>query len=150
MLLVLNKKATFEYQLAKKYQAGLALSGAEVKSLRLKHGSLAGAYIKPLGRELFLINAQINPYQFANDPDYDPKRSRKLLLRKREIAELITNSRQKGWAILPLSIELAHNKIKLNLALGRGKKEFEKREIIKKRELKRELERKNKNSHLKI
>ena len=150
MLLVKNKKASYEYELGKKYQAGIVLSGAAVKSLRLKHASLNGSYIKALGNELFLINAQINPYSFANNEDYDPKKSRKLLLKKREIQNLIENSQQKGNAIVPISIELVGNKIKVSLAIGKGKKEFEKRATIKKRDLKRELSKEVKSSQLKI
>jgi len=150
MLLVKNKKASFEYELGKKYQAGIVLSGSEVKSLRLKHASLNGSYIKAVGDELFLINAQINPYSFANNDDYDPKKTRKLLLRKKEIKSIVEASKQKGYAIIPLSFDLVRNKIKVSLALGKGKKEFEKRESIKKRDLKRELSRKIKNSQLKI
>jgi SsrA-binding protein len=150
MLLVKNKKASFEYELGKKYQAGIVLSGAEVKSLRLKHASLNGSYIKAVGDELFLINAQINPYSFANNDDYDPKKTRKLLLKKKEIHSLVEASNQKGYAIVPLSFDLVKNKIKISLALGKGKKEFEKRDTIKKRDLKRELSRNIKNSQLKI
>ena len=150
MLLVKNKKASYEYELGKKYQAGIVLSGAEVKSLRLKHASLNGSYIKAIGNELFLINAQINPYSFANNEDYDPKKSRKLLLKKREIQNLIENSQQKGYAIVPISLELVGNKIKVLLAIGKGKKEFEKRATIKKRDLKRELSKEVKSSQLKI
>ena len=150
MLLVKNKKASYEYELGKKYQAGIVLSGAEVKSLRLKHASLNGSYIKAIGNELFLINAQINPYSFANNEDYDPKKSRKLLLKKREIQHLIENSQQKGYAIVPISLELVRNKIKVSLAIGKGKKEFEKRDSIKKRDLKRELSKQIKRSQLKI
>ena len=150
MLLVKNKKASYEYEIGKKYQAGIVLSGAEVKSLRLKHASLNGSYIKAIGNELFLINAQINPYSFANNEDYDPKKSRKLLLKKREIQHLIENSQQKGYAIVPISLELVRNKIKVSLAIGKGKKEFEKRDSIKKRDLKRELSKQIKRSQLKI
>jgi SsrA-binding protein len=150
MLLVKNKKANYEYQLGKKYQAGIVLSGAEVKSLRLKHASLNGSYIKAIGNELFLINAQINPYSFADNEDYDPKQTRKLLLKKREIQGLIEDSQQKGYAIIPISFELIRNKIKVFLAVGKGKKEFEKRDSIKKRDLKRELSKQMKRSQLKI
>ena len=150
MLLVKNKKASFEYQLAKKYKAGLVLTGSEVKSLRLKHASLAGAYVKVIADEIFLINSQINSYAFANNEDYDPKRTRKLLLKKKEISELTEKSQEKGWSIVPLAFTLEHNKIKLELALGKGKKEFEKRETIKKRDLKRELSKKLKQSQLKF
>jgi SsrA-binding protein len=156
MLLIKNKKAYFDYQLAQKYLAGIVLTGAEVKSLRLKHASLAGSYIKSLNKdkkkaELFLINAQINHYRFAGqNQDYDPKRTRKLLLKRKEINELIKASEEKSYSIIPLAFLLEHNQIKLELALAKGKKSFEKREIIKKRDLKRELNKKLKRSQFKI
>jgi len=156
MLLVKNKKAYFDYQLDQKYIAGIVLSGAEVKSLRLKHASLTGSYIKTLNKknkkeELYLINAQINAYRFAGkNQDYDPKRTRKLLLKRKEIEELITASEQKSYSIIPLAFLLEHNQIKLELALAKGKKNFEKREIIKKRDLNRELNKKLKRSQFKI
>jgi SsrA-binding protein len=156
MLLLKNKKAHYDYQLDQKYKAGIVLSGAEVKSLRLKHASLAGSYIKTLSGknrkpELFLINAQINAYRFAaQNKDYDPKRSRKLLLKRKEIEELVTASEEKSYSIVPLAFLLEHNQIKIELALGKGKKSFEKRETIKKRDLKRELNKKLKQSQIKI
>lgn len=141
MSLIFNKKAQYEYTVSKKFVAGVVLSGAEVKSLRLQQGSLTGSYIKEIGGELWLINAQINAYSFAKQEDYDPKRSRKLLLKKSEIAPLTEASKQKGFAIVPLAFFLSHNLIKLELALAKGKKEYEKREIIKKRDLERERRR---------
>ncbi|HPS40800.1 MAG TPA: SsrA-binding protein SmpB [Candidatus Woesebacteria bacterium] len=150
MSLVFNKKANYEYTISKKFIAGIVLEGMEVKSLRLKQASLNGSYIKEIGGELFLINAQINAYAFANQENYDPKRSRKLLLKKSELKTLLENSKQKGFAIVPLAFFLAHNKIKLEFALAKGKKEYEKRENIKKRALKRELQIENKKAKLKI
>jgi len=156
MLLVKNKKASYDYQLEDKYTAGIVLSGAEVKSLRLQHASLAGSYIKALQGnhnklELFLINAQINPYKFAGrNDDYDPKRSRKLLLKRKEIEELAIASEQKGRSIVPLAFILDHNQIKLELAIAKGKKTFEKRETIKKRDLQREFSKKMKRQQLKF
>lgn len=150
MSLVVNKKATYEYSISKKFVAGVVLTGAEVKSLRLQHASLSGSYIKEIGGELFLINAQINAYSFANQEDYDPKRSRKLLLKKSEMENLTEASKQKGFAIIPLAFFLAYNKIKLELALAKGKKEYEKRENIKKRDLKRQLDRDNKKARIHI
>ncbi|AKM81094.1 MAG: SsrA-binding protein [Candidatus Pacebacteria bacterium GW2011_GWF2_38_9] len=148
MSLVFNKKAQYEYTISKKFIAGLVLSGSEVKSLRLKQASLNGSYIKEIGGELFLINSQINAYSFAKQEDYDPKRSRKLLLKKSEVEALVEASKQKGFAIVPLTFFISHNRIKLELALAKGKKEFEKRETIKKRDLKRELDSENKKVHL--
>lgn len=139
MSLVFNRKAQYEYAISKKFIAGVILSGAEVKSLRLQQASLNGSYIKEITGELFLINAQINPYSFAKQEDYDPKRSRKLLLKKSEIDALTEASKQKGFAIVPLAFFISHNRIKLEIALAKGKKEYEKRENIKKRDLKREL-----------
>lgn len=150
MSLVFNKKAQYEYTISKKFIAGVVLSGAEVKSLRLQQASLNGSYIKEVSGELFLINAQVNGYSFAKQEDYDPKRSRKLLLKKSEIESLIEASKQKGFAIIPLTFFISHNRIKLELALAKGKKEYEKRENIKKRDLKRELETENKKSRISI
>jgi len=150
MSLVFNKKAQYEYTISKKFIAGVVLSGSEVKSLRLKQASLNGSYIKEISHELFLINSQINAYSFAKQENYDPKKSRKLLLKKSEVTALIEASKQKGFAIVPLAFFLSHNRIKLELALARGKKEYEKRETIKKRDLKRELEGDNKRSNIRI
>lgn len=144
MSLVFNKKAQYEYSISKKFIAGVVLTGSEVKSLRLQQASLNGSYIKEVGGELFLINAQINGYSFAKQEDYDPKRSRKLMLKKSEMASLIEASKQKGFAIVPIAFFISHNLIKLELALAKGKKEYEKREVIKKRDLERESKRENK------
>ncbi len=150
MSLVFNKKAQYEYSISKKFVAGVVLSGSEVKSLRLGHASLNGSYIKEISGELFLINAQINAYAFAKQEDYDPKRSRKLLIKKSELNELVETSQQKGFAIIPLAFFLSHNLIKLEFALAKGKKEYEKRANIKKKDLQRELASQNKKAKLKI
>lgn len=150
MSLVFNKKAQYEYSISKKFIAGVVLTGSEVKSLRLQQASLNGSYIKEVGGELYLINAQINGYSFAKQEDYDPKRSRKLMLKKSEMASLIEASKQKGFAIIPIAFFISHNLIKLELALAKGKKEYEKRENIKKRDLKRELASENKRSIINI
>jgi SsrA-binding protein len=145
MSLVFNKKAQYEYSISKKFIAGIVLEGAEVKSLRLQQASLNGSYIKEIGGELFLINAQINAYAFAHQENYDPKKSRKLLLKKSEVESLTEASKQKGFAIIPIAFFISHNRIKLEIALAKGKKEYEKRETIKKRDLKREIEKSMKN-----
>ena len=141
MLLLKNKKATHEYKIEKTYTAGIVLSGSEVKSLRNKNGSLNGSFVKNLGSELFLINAQISPYKFADNTDYDPKRTRKLLMRKREIVALISSLEQKGRTLVPLSLELLGNKVKLKFGLGVGLKLHDKRAKLKDRTLKRETAR---------
>lgn len=141
MVLLFNKKANFEYEILSKYQAGVVLTGSEVKSLRLKNGSLTGSFVKILSGEAFLLNSQISPYKYADNRDYDPKRTRKLLLKKKELEKLAEESQQKGTTLVPLSFELTHNQIKLNLGLGRGKKQYEKRAKLRERDLKREADR---------
>lgn len=141
MILVLNKKARAEYDILQEYEAGIVLMGNEVKSLRLKHGSLQGSYVKAVGNEVFLLNAQINPYPFSTNNDYDPKRTRKLLLHRKQINTIIEATSQKGRALIPLSIFLFHNKIKVKFAIARGKKLHERRQEMKKRDIQREVER---------
>jgi SsrA-binding protein len=141
MKLLVNKKANYDYQIQKTFQAGVVLSGAEVKSLRNKSGSLAGSYVKVVGGEVFLLGAQITPYKFADNSEYDPKQTRKLLLKKKEIVEMIGYTEKKGWSLVPLSFELTKNKIKLNIGLGRGKKEFEKRAVLKKKAIQKDIDR---------
>lgn len=150
MLLIANKKARLQYEISQTVQAGVILTGAEVKSVRNKSASLTGSFVKPIDGELFLIGAQITPYPFADNTDYDPKRTRKLLLHKREIHRLIEAISRKGWTLVPLSFDLEKNKIKLSVGVGRGKQEFEKREVLKKRTLKRELAAEMKQAKLKI
>ena len=141
MLLLKNKKATHEYQIEKTYTAGVVLSGPEVKSLKNKSGSLTGSFVKTVGGEVFLINAQISPYKFADNTNYDPKRTRKLLLKKREIDNLYEALEQKGRALVPLSFELLGRNIKLVFGIGRGLKLYDKRAKDKKRTIDRDIAR---------
>jgi len=139
MTLIENRKARFEYDIHTQYQAGVVLSGAEVKSVRLKSGSLNGSFVKIVGAEVQLLNAQISPYKFANNQDYDPKRTRTLLLNKKEIVELLAVQNQKGSALVPLAFELVGKMIKLKIGVGRGKKQYEKRAAIKQRDVERDI-----------
>lgn len=145
MLLLKNKKASFDYQILQKFTAGVVLSGPEVKSLRNKSGSLTGTFVKIIGSEAFLLNAQITPYKYAENTEYDPKRTRKLLLKKKEIAALAEASSQKGVTLVPLAFILAGKTIKLEFGLARGLKNQDRREKIKKRDLDRETKRALKN-----
>ncbi len=147
MLLLKNKKATHEYAIEKTFTAGVVLSGPEVKSLRNKSGSLKGSFIKVIGRELFLINAQISPYKFADNSEYDPKKTRKLLVRKKEISQLAGALDQKGRALVPLSFELLGNKIKLRFGIGKGLKLHDKRAKLKKKTIQRDIDRAIKNQY---
>lgn len=135
-----NRKAYFNYQILEKFEAGLVLIGQEVKSIKLGRINLAGSYIVLKAEEPFLIGAKVPPYQPKNAPqDYNSERSRKLLLNKKEIKYLIGKTHQKGLTLIPLKVYTKNTKIKLEFGLGKGKKKFDKREIIKKREAEREI-----------
>lgn len=141
MELVSHRKARQQYQILSTVQAGIALTGAEVKSLRQSHASLVGSFVRPIGHELFLINCQITPYQFASQRDIEQKRTRKLLLKKREIYHLLEQIEQKGATLIPLSFELTHNRVKLTIGVARGKKQFERRAELKARSIDRSIAR---------
>ena len=141
-----NKKASFNYELLDKYEGGLSLLGIEVKSVKDKRANLDGAYVIVRGDEIFLVGASIPPYQVNNTPkDYDPERPRKILVTKKEIKKLTEIDSKKGLTIVPISLYNKGNKIKLEFAIGRGKKKPDKRETIKRRESDREIERTLKN-----
>ncbi len=144
MILIANRKARSEFEIEKTYTAGLVLTGPEVKSLRAKKGSLAGSYVKIIGNEAFLLNAQISPYEYADNREYEPKRTRKLLLKRREIDQLQGYLDQKGRTLVPLSFSLAGRRIKIEVGVGRGLKQHEKREKLKKRAIERDIARETK------
>jgi len=137
-----NKKAYYNYEILDRYEAGMVLIGSEVKSIKTGHISLKGSYVVLRGEEAYLIGAVIPPYQPKNTPkDYDTQRSRKLLLKKAEIKELIGKSKEKGLTLVPLQIYVRHARIKLAFGIAKGKRKTDKREIIKKRAVEREIER---------
>jgi SsrA-binding protein len=137
-----NRKARFNYEFLEKYETGIELLGTEVKSVRGGQMSLEGAFVIIRGGEAFLINANIPPYQVKNAPkDYDPLRNRKLLLTKKEITELAGSEKNKSLTIVPISVYNKNRKIKVEIALVKGKKKFDKRETIKKRDTDREIRR---------
>ncbi|MEX0918415.1 MAG: SsrA-binding protein SmpB [Candidatus Paceibacterota bacterium] len=140
--LVSNKKARFDYELLDQYEAGIELTGREVKSLKNGQGSLLGAHIIIRGGEAFLVGTTIPPYQPANNADtYDPARPRRVLLTKKELATLAGQEKTKGLTIVPLSVYSKGKKVKLRLAVVKGKKKYDKRETLKKKDAKREIER---------
>ncbi|NLE07033.1 MAG: SsrA-binding protein SmpB [Parcubacteria group bacterium] len=142
MALIQNKKIFFNYEILEKIEAGIELFGFEVKSLKKGQGSLEGSYVTLRGGEAFVINMHIPPYQPANTPkEYDSLRNRRLLITKKEIAELTKMESQKGLTIVPISVYNKGRKVKLEIAVVRGKKQFDKRETIKKRDTERELRR---------
>ena len=137
-----NRKARFNYEILEKYETGIELLGTEVKSIRDGQISLEGAFVTIRGGEAFLINANIPPYQPKNSPkDYDPLKNRKLLLTKKELAELAGSEKNKSLTIVPISVYNKGRKIKLEIALVKGKKKFDKRETLKKRDTDREIRR---------
>lgn len=152
MNVIEHKKARLNYEILKEFEAGLELFGHEVKSLRARHGTLEGAHIvvRPSGArggvEAYLVGATIPPYQAANTPpEYDPERTRRLLLTKKELRELAGYEGQKGLTIVPLAVYSKGRHLKLRLAATRGRKKYDKRAVIKEREGKREIERTLKN-----
>ncbi len=146
MSLIQNKKARFNYEILEKYEAGIELLGFEVKSLKKGQGSLDSAHIIVRGNEVFVINMSIPPYQIANTPkDYDSLRNRRLLLTKKEIANLAKEEGKKGLTIVPISVYNKGRKLKMEIAVVRGKKKYDKRETIKKRDTEREIRRTLKN-----
>jgi SsrA-binding protein len=142
MALIQNKKVRLNYEITETFEAGMELFGFEVKSLRGKLGSLEGSHIIIRGNEAFLVGATIPPYQPANTPEsYEPDRNRKLLLSKKEIAQLAGLEKQRGLTIVPISVYNKGSKIKIEIGVGKGKKKYDKREDIKKRDTERDLKR---------
>jgi SsrA-binding protein len=140
--LAYNRKATFDYEILETFEAGMVLLGHEVKSIKGGHINLAGSYVVAKDGELYLINAFVPPYQPKNTPpDYNPYRSRKLLLCKAEITSLIGKGKQKGLTLTPLKVYTKQGKIKLEFALAKGKKKYDKRAKIGEREAKRKMDR---------
>jgi len=137
-----NKKAYFNYQILEKFEAGISLIGQEVKSIKTRGLNLTGSYVVLKNEEVFWIGAKIFPYQPKNIPsDYNSERSRKLLLKKSEIKYLTGKTKQRGLTLIPLKIYTNNGKIKLEFGVAQGKKTFDKRESIKKREVEREIRR---------
>src|ERR1035437_5866903 len=137
-----NKKAHFDYEVLEKYEAGIELLGFEVKSIKNGQGSLEGAYVIIRGGEAYAMNIFVSPYQEKNTPkDYEPRRNRRLIMTKKEIAELAGIEANGGLTIVPISIYNKSNLIKVSIAVVRGKKKFDKRETTKKREVDREVRR---------
>lgn len=139
-----NRRAHFNYEILEKFEAGLVLTGQEVKSIRQDRIQIAGSYVMPRKEELWLMGATIPPYQPKNAPaDYNPQRSRKLLLHAKEIKYLIGKAQQRGLTLVPLKVYTSKGRIKLEFGVARGRKKAGKKEVLKKRavelEIKREL-----------
>lgn len=136
-----NRKASHEYFLLENLEAGLALQGSEIKSIRAGHISLAEAYVRVDGDEAWLVDAHIAPYEQASHFNHEPRRPRKLLLHRSEIHNLWNQVRQKGVTVIPLRVYLKDGRAKIEIAVAKGKKLYDKREAIAKRDASREMER---------
>jgi SsrA-binding protein len=146
MNLVEHKKARFDYEILEEYEAGIELLGLEVKSLRAGQAKLEGSHVVVRGGEAYIVGMMVSPYQPANTPvEYDPNRTRKLLLTKKEIADLAAAEGQKGLTIVPISVYNKAGKLKVRVVVARGKKKFDKRATLKKRDTEREMRRTLKN-----
>lgn len=136
-----NRKARHDYFLLDTYEAGLVLQGSEIKSIRAGQISLKEAYVRVDGEQAWLVNAHIAPYDPASRENHDPTRDKKLLLHKKEIDKLWNEVRQKGTTIIPLRVYLSRGRAKLEIAVAKGKRHYDKRQSIKERDAQREIDR---------
>ncbi|NMC36595.1 SsrA-binding protein SmpB [Candidatus Beckwithbacteria bacterium] len=138
---IINRKARFNYELLDRFETGIVLTGAEVKSAKAGHVSLAQAHVRLMGGELFLINATISPYKFAgNQDEQEPNRIRKLLMHKSELLSLTKKMESSNLTLAPTAMYTKHHKVKVEIALARGKKQHQKKQKIKEQDLDREAQ----------
>ena len=142
---ITNRKARHEYHIEDKYEAGIALTGTEIKSIRAGKANLQDSYARVENGELMLYNMHISPYEQGNRFNHEPKRPRKMLMHKREIMRLLGQTREKGLSLIPLQLYFKGGWVKVELALARGKKKYDKREDIAARDARREMNRAMKN-----
>ncbi len=140
-IVALNRKASHDYFLEDRFEAGLALLGTEIKSIRAGHVQLKEAYVRAEGGEVFLLNAHVAAYDPAARQNHEPRRPRKLLLHKREIRKLQEQVKLKGYTIVPVKVYLAKGRAKIEIALAKGKKQYDKRQTIAARESQRDMAR---------
>ena len=138
--LVSNKRATFNYQILDTFETGIVLQGTEIKSLRDHGGSLQEAYVKIISNELWLVGCNIAHYRYGNVHNHEETRDRKLLMHKREIAKLKVGTQEKGLTIIPLAFYLKDGRVKVRIGLAKGKNVVDKRETIKERDVKRQMD----------
>ncbi len=136
-----NRRARFNYEISETYEAGIVLLGSEVKSLRAGHADLKDSYASVRDGEMWLVGMRISPYEYARDGGHEPERERKLLLHKREIEKIGSNLAEKGLSLLPMSLYFKNGKVKVELGLGKGKTQRDKRETLRRRQADREMER---------
>jgi SsrA-binding protein len=149
--IAVNKEAKADYEIIESYEAGIVLEGSEVKALRNKQTvSFKDSFIRIEKGEAWLYNLYIAPYKHATIKPPDPSRKRKLLLHKREILRLMGKVQEKGYTLIPLSIYFKNNKVKVEIALAKGKKSYDRRQELREKDLRRQLERELKSGKLKL
>jgi SsrA-binding protein len=136
-----NRKARHDYFIEESYEAGMVLKGTEVKALREGRANLKDGYARIKDGELFLMDVHISPYAFGNRTNHEPLRPRKLLMHGSEIYRLTGKVKEKGFSLIPLSIYFSHGRAKVSLALAKGKKLYDKREVLKRKVMEKEVER---------
>lgn len=137
---IVNKKAFRDYELLDRFEAGIQLYGSEVKAVRLGHADLSGSFVRISGSEAYLVNSKVFPYKYARIENFDEGRTRKLLLHKKEIIALKSKMEGSNLTVVPISLYTKENLIKVELALGKGKKEYQKKEALKRKDVEREIE----------
>ncbi len=140
-LIAQNKKAYHDFEIGEKFEAGLVLLGTEVKSLREGRANLKDSYARVKRNEVFLFGLHISPYSHASFDNHDPERVRKLLLHRAEIKKLLGKTQERGFSLVPLKLYFKEGRAKVEIALARGKKEYDKRETLKRKEETREMDR---------
>lgn len=140
-ILATNRSASHDYTIEDRFEAGLALLGTEIKSIRAGQANLREGYVQPRGEELYLINIHISPYEPAGRTGHDPLRPRKLLLHRKEIARILAKLNERGYTLVPLKIYLKHGLAKIEIALARGKRQYDKRQSIAERDANRQMDR---------
>jgi SsrA-binding protein len=137
---IINRKATYDYEIKEKLEAGINLRGAEVKAIRQGHADLTASFVRIINNQAFLVNARIFPYEYARPENYDPNRTRKLLLHKKQIISIKSKTDGANLTIVPMALYTAGSLIKLEIALGKSKKKFDKKETIKRKDIERDIE----------
>ena len=139
--IAINRRARYDYFIEDEYEAGIVLTGTEVKSLRLGKANIKDSYARVVNHEVFVYQLHIGPYPFAYYGNHEPLRTRKLLLHKQEIKRLYSKVNEKGHSLIPLKLYFKGGKVKLSIALVKGKRQYDKREAIRRRDEKRDLDR---------
>lgn len=150
MVICKNKRARFDFFIDERYEAGIVLMGTEVKALRQGKVNLKDSYARIEKDEIFLIDAHISPYTHGNRFNHDPERPRKLLMHKREIRRLYGKSREKGFSLIPTKMYFKDGRVKVEIGLGKGKRAYDKRELLRRKTIEREVERSYRGARVKI